>query len=170
MAVALIAGVVFFLKSRNDATVDTAANEATKALTSTTVKQPVVSTTAAPVTTTTAVGQPTTTAPTTAPVATTAQSDAKFVTDTRAAVPGITQTWTDTVVVAAGNEVCAHARSGANGKAALDVLINIHHVQLDDDQGRFARMSITTYCPDQQQTVNDAIAFNNLVQGGSPAK
>ena len=173
LAVVAVVGVVLFLKSRSEDSIDTAANAANKALTSTTVKPaaaPVTAPSTAPstaVSTTVVAGASTTVAAT--PGSATA-ADTQFVADTRAKVPGITQTWTDPVVVAAGKEVCDHARSGAGGRSAIDTLVNIHHVQLDDDEGTFARLSVTTYCPDLQQTVNDAIAFDAFIKGSAPAK
>lgn len=177
LAVVAVVGVVLFLKSRSEDSIDTAANAANKALTSTTVKPA-----AAPATTPSAVpstevpaGVPSTAAPSAstavAPNAgSPAAADTKFIADTRVQVPGITQTWTDPVVVAAGKEVCDHARSGVGGRSAIDTLINVNHVQLDDDEGTFARLSITTYCPDQQTTVNDAIAFDAFIKGSAGKK
>jgi hypothetical protein len=70
----------------------------------------------------------------------------------------------DADIVAAAEAVCAHAASGLGDRMPQDVLINDHHVQLDDDLGRFARLSVRHLCMERSAAVDEAIAFDRLMR------
>ena len=68
-----------------------------------------------------------------------------------------------------GRLVCDHAANGDGQRKSQEVLINDDHVHLDDQTGQLARLAVTTLCPDRQTAVDDAIAFDRLMKGGSGA-
>ena len=70
-----------------------------------------------------------------------------------------------------GRLVCDHAADGDGQRKSQEVLINDHHVHLDDLTGQLARLAVTSLCPDRQTAVDDAIAFDRLMKGagGAPA-
>jgi len=98
-----------------------------------------------------------------------ASTAADFAASASTAAPSIFPTTVaPATVMTAGRLVCEHARSGADGRPPINVLIKDNHLNTDDDIGRFAHLAIDRLCPELRSVMSDAIAFDNLMHAAPP--